>query len=70
MKKMSFFVIVIFENCVSLAGKSISNANSIFLERHSVLFLSSVYYLSSIDDDTIENPVHPLYVIVDKIVKF
>ena len=68
MKKLSFFVIAFFENGVSLAGKPISNANSIFLEHHSVLFLSSVHYRSSIDDDNIKNPVHPLYIIVDSIV--
>ena len=31
-RKKSFFVIVVFENCVSLTGTTISNANSIFLK--------------------------------------
>ena len=39
-----------------------SDANSIFLERHSVLFP----ILSSTDVDIIENQVHPLYIIVDR----
>ena len=43
-KKMSFFVIASFENCVSLTGTLISNPNSIYLEPHRVLFLISCFH--------------------------
>ena len=59
MKKVSFFVIVVFENCVSLTGRPISNANSFF-------FGTSLFYLSSIDVNTIENHVHHLHIIIDR----
>ena len=58
MKKVSFFVIV-FENCVSLTGRPISDANSFF-------FGTSLFYLSSIDVNTIENHVHHLHIIIDR----
>ena len=60
-KKCRFFVIVAFKNCFSLTGRPISNANLIS-------FGMPVFYfsdLSFIDGDTIENHLHPLYIIVD-----
>ena len=41
-----------------------SDANSIFLERH--ITVCYFLYLSSTNVDTIENQVHPLYIIVDR----
>ena len=58
-KKVSFFVIVVFENCVSLTGRPILNANS-FCWNITVFYFS---YLSSTDINTIENCVHPLHII-------
>ena len=60
---MSFFNIVVFENCVSLTGRPISNANSVFFWNVTVFYF---LYLSSIDVDTIKNHVLLLHVIVDR----
>ena len=61
-KKVSCFVIIVFENCVSLTGRPISNAYLIFFR--TALFYFT--YLSSIDVDTLENHEHPLHIITDR----
>ena len=53
-----FFVIVVFENCVSLKGRPISNKNVLFFFNAALFYFS---YLSFIDVDAIENHVHLLH---------
>ena len=62
-KKTHFFVIIVFESCVSFTGRPVSNANSVFFWNITVFYFS---YLSFVNFDTIENHVHPLHVIVNR----
>ena len=65
-KKVSFLVIVVFGNCVSLTGRPISNFNSSFFGiSHCSISHIHICLEYCIDIDAIENHEHPLlYVIV------
>ena len=60
-EKSAIFVIV-FENCVSLTGIPILNANLIFFG----MSQCSIYHMSCTDVDTIESHLHAFYEIVDR----
>ena len=61
-EKVSFFVIVVFGNCVSLTGRPISNANSIFIGTSQC----SIFHICLPLMLNIENHVLPLHIIVDR----
>ena len=62
MKKVSFFVIVVSGNCVSLTGRPISNANSTFIGT----LQCSIFHVFLPLTFTIENDLLPLHIIVDR----